>query len=99
MSIHRESPGQTAPAVKAEGRTPWGTAACALGIICAASGVFFIDLIFEFVGILLGAAGYALGARRLGIATIVLSTVLLLIFLAISQGMVPGMDPLDPIAM
>jgi hypothetical protein len=61
--------------------------------------VFFVDFVLEFLGILLGATGYALGARRLGIATVVLSTVLLLVFLAASQGVIPGIDPTDPLAL
>lgn len=72
---------------------------CVLGLVCAASGVFFVDFVLEFLGILLGATGYALGARRLGIATVVLSTVLLLVFLAASQGLIPGIDPTDPLAL
>ncbi len=99
MSARRESPGRTTPEAKAEGRAPWGTVVCVLGLVCAASGVFFVDFVLEFLGILLGATGYALGARRLGIATVVLSTVLLLVFLAASQGVIPGIDPTDPLAL
>ncbi len=97
MSVHRKSSGQTGPEGKVEGRAPWGTAACVLGIVCAVSGGFFIDVILEFLGFLMGVIGYALGARRLGIATIVLSTALLLVFLAASQGLIPGIGPTDPI--
>ncbi len=99
MSAHKESPGQTGPEEKAEGRASWGIAACILGVISAATGVFFIDFVFELLGILLGATGYALGARRLGKATVVISTVLLLVFLAASQGVIPGIDPRDPLAL
>jgi hypothetical protein len=99
MSAHKESPGQTGPEEKTEGRASWGIAACILGVISAATGVFFIDFVFELLGIVLGATGYALGARRLGKATVVISTVLLLVFLAASQGVIPGIDPRDPLAM
>jgi hypothetical protein len=68
-------------------------------MVCAASGVFFVDFLFEFLGILLGATGYALGARRFGIATVVLSTILLLVFMAAVQGVIPGVDPRDPLAL
>ena len=98
MSVHRENPEQTSPETKVEGRAPWGTAACVLGMVCAASGAFFIDIVLEFLGVLLGATGYALGARKLGITTVVLSTILLLVFLAASQGEIPSIDARDPIA-
>ncbi len=71
---------------------------CVLGMISATSGVLHLDIVFEFLGIALGTAGYALGARRLGIATVILSTVLLLIFLAANQGVIPGVEPRDPLA-
>ncbi len=100
MSAHRESPGQTGPEAKAaEGRAAWGTAACVLGMISAASGALHLDFAFEFLGIVLGTAGYMLGARRLGIATVVLSTILLFVFLAANQGVIPGIDPTDPLAL
>ncbi len=69
------------------------------GIITAAIGVFFVDLVLEFLGIVLGTIGYVLGCRRLGIATVVISTVLLLVFMAASQGEIPGIDPRDPLAL
>ena len=98
MSVHRENPEQTSPETKVDGRAPWGTAVCVLGMVCAASGAFFIDIVLEFLGVLLGATGYALGARKLGITTVVLSTILLLVFLAASQGEIPSIDARDPIA-
>ncbi len=63
-----------------------------LGRNSAATGVFFIDFVFESFGILLGATGYGFGTRRLGKATVVISTVLLLVSLAASQGEIPGID-------
>lgn len=97
MSVRRVSPSRTRPAAKA--RSLWGIAACVVGIGCAALGVLFLHIVLEFAGIFLGAVGYALGARRLGFVTIVLATALLLVFLVITQGMIPGVDPSDPLAM
>ena len=99
MSAHKESFGQTGPQEKAERRAPWGIAACVLGIVSAVSGAPHLDFVFEFLGIVLGTVGYALGAYRLGIATVVISTVLLLVFLAASQGEIPGIDPRDPLIL
>ena len=99
MSAHKESPGHTGPEEKAEGRALWGIAVSILGMISAASGALHLDIVFEFFGIALGTAGYVLGARKLGIATVVLSTVLLLVFLAASQGVIPGIEPRDPLAL
>ncbi|CAA9388071.1 MAG: hypothetical protein AVDCRST_MAG93-9581, partial [uncultured Chloroflexia bacterium] len=99
MSAHGESPRHTASEAKVEGRAHWGTAACILGIVCAVSGAFFVDLMLEFLGILLGATGYTLGARKVGTATIVLSTILLLVFMAATQGAIPGVEPRDPLAL
>ena len=41
--------------------------------------------------------GYLLGARRLGTATAVLSIVALLFGIAVSQGLVPGLERTDPV--
>jgi len=68
-----------------------------LGIISAASGVLHLDFVFELLGIVLGTAGYALGGRRLGIATLVISTVLLFVFSAARQGEILGIDLRDPL--
>jgi len=40
--------------------------------------------------------GYALGAHRLGIATVVISVVMLFVVLTASQGYIPGVEPKDP---
>ena len=45
------------------------------------------------VGIVLGGLGVALGARRLGIAAIVVSVAVLLFGLAAINGLIPGLDP------
>lgn len=48
------------------------------------------------LGIVLGIAGYTLGARRLGVAAIVLCTLAMFFGLAVSQGLVPGMEGFTP---
>ncbi len=50
-----------------------------------------------FAGIILGIVGYSLGARRLGTAAVVLSIVALIFGMAVSQGLVPGLERTDPI--
>lgn len=77
----------------------WGRVLCTLGLISAAVGAFGLDVSFEAVGIVLGALGYALGASRLGVFTIVLSMIALLFLLAVGQGYVPGPWPVDPLAL
>ena len=67
-----------------------------LGILLALAGVFFITnvLTLTFLGIVLGALGAVLGTRRLGIAAVVVSVVVLLFGLGAFGGLVPGLDPL-----
>lgn len=50
-----------------------------------------------FAGIILGIVGYFLGARRLGTAAAFLSIVALILGLAVSQGLVPGLERTDPV--
>ena len=66
-----------------------------LGILLALAGVFFITnvLTLTFLGIVLGALGAVLGTRRLGIAAVVVSVVVLLFGLGAFGGLVPGLDP------
>jgi hypothetical protein len=47
-------------------------------------------------GIVLGIAGYTLGARRLGAAAIALCVLAMFFGLAVSQGFVPGMESFTP---
>ncbi len=47
-------------------------------------------------GIVLGIAGYTLGAGRLGVAAIALCVIAMFFGLAVSQGMVPGMEAFTP---
>ena len=50
----------------------WGRVLCAVGILLAGIGAFFVSIASEGIGIALGVAGYLLGARALGVTTIVL---------------------------
>lgn len=57
---------------------------------CVPVGVFFVSVATGAVGIVLGVAGYALGARRFGGSAVVLCTVAMLLGLLIGQGAMPG---------
>ena len=74
----------------------WGRVACVVGLISVLWGVLSISIAYEALGILLGVVGYALGAHRLGSATVVISVVMLIVVLAASQGYIPGVEPTDP---
>jgi hypothetical protein len=74
----------------------WGRVACVVGLISVLWGAFNISIAYEALGILLGAVGYALGAHRLGRATVVISVVMLIVVLTASQGYIPGVEPKDP---
>lgn len=59
-------------------------------IVCVPIGAYFVSIAVGFVGIILGIMGYALGSRRLGFATIVLSTVAMFVGLLVGQGVIVG---------
>lgn len=59
-------------------------------ILCVPVGAYFTSIAIESVGIVLGIASYAFGARRLGKITIVLSVVAMFVGLLIGQGVLPG---------
>ena len=66
-----------------------------LGTILALAGLFFFVnsmLTLAFLRIVLGALGAVLGTRRLGIAAVVVSVLVLLFGLAVFGGLVPGLD-------
>ena len=73
-----------------------GWAACAVGLFCTLGGLLSISVAYEALGVVLGVVGYALGARRLAAATVVVSVVLLVAVLAAAQGYVPGIEASDP---
>lgn len=63
---------------------------CTLGTALALIGAFFVSVATNVLGIVLGMVGYALGARRLGTATIILALVTLVAGLFLGQGVIPG---------
>lgn len=75
-------------------RSFFGRLSSVLGILLALAGAFFVNnlLTLAFLGIVLGALGTVLGTRRLGIAAVVVSVVVLLFGLAVFSGLVPGLD-------
>jgi hypothetical protein len=59
-------------------------------IFCVPLGALFVSVATGAVGILLGATGYVLGARRLGALAVVLCTAAMLVGLLVGQGVIPG---------
>lgn len=70
-----------------------------LGLIGTGVGIFEPQVVIPAatVGIFLGMGGYLLGSRWLGIAALVLSTVAMVLGIAVTQGMIPGLESIDPI--
>jgi hypothetical protein len=76
---------------KATGKVWVGRALCLIGLLfCVPVGVLFVSIATGSVGILLGVAGYVLGARRLGLFTVVLCTAAMFLGLLAGQGVLPG---------
>jgi hypothetical protein len=75
-------------------KTSFGRLSSVLGILVAVPGVFFVGQVttLAFLGILLAVLGFALGARRLGTAAIVVSVLVLLFGLAAFSELIPGVD-------
>ena len=63
-----------------------GPVFCASGLLMAFVGIIDEDISLEFMGAIMGLVGYMLGWRALGIATMAISTVLLIGVLAIMHG-------------
>ena len=59
-------------------------------LFCVPLGALFVSVATGAVGIFLGVAGYALGARRLGALAVVLCTVAMIVGLLVGQGVIPG---------
>ncbi len=80
---------------KGPSRLFFGRLSSVLGILLALAGVFFITnvLTLAFLGVILGTLGAVLGTRRLGIAAVVVSVVVLLFGFAAFGGLVPGVNP------
>jgi hypothetical protein len=76
-----------------------GRISCIVGILFGAGGILFAilgasaNVSAGAVGAALGVLGYFLGARRLGVATIVLSVVAVFFMAAASTGLIPGVGP------
>ena len=66
-----------------------------LGMLAGAAVVLTANaaLIFSFLGVALGVTGYALGARRLGFAAILVAAVGLILGAAIINDLIPGLNP------
>ena len=67
-------------------KTVLGPLLCASGLLMALVGAIDEDISLEFMGAVLGLVGYLLGWRALGIATMAVSTILLIGVLAITHG-------------
>ena len=67
-----------------------GRILCVIGLGFAVIGAFFVSIGTDILGMILGMAGYYLGARVFGVVIIVLSTITLFIGLLIGQGAIPG---------
>lgn len=67
-------------------KTVLGPLLCASGLLMALVGVVSEDISLEFMGAIMGLAGYLLGWRALGIATMAISMALLIGVLAIVHG-------------
>lgn len=61
-----------------------GRANCVVGLISVLWGILRISIAYDFFGIVLGVMGYALGARRLGAATVLISAAVLVFLLAVA---------------
>src|SRR5918999_6571928 len=59
-------------------------------VFCVPVGVLFVSVATGAVGIVLGIAGYALGARTSGLLAVVLCTMAMFVGLLIGQGVIPG---------
>jgi hypothetical protein len=77
----------------------FGRVACAFGLATAALGTISMEVAIESVALVLGIVGYALGARALGVATIVISTLMMFVTLAVGVGEIPGIAPTDPVVI
>ena len=59
-------------------------------VFCVPIGALFVSIATGAVGVFLGIAGYALGARRLGLLAVVLCTAAMFVGLLVGPGVVPG---------
>lgn len=59
-------------------------------LFCAPVGALFVSVATGAVGVTLGIAGYALGARRLGLLAVLACTAAMFVGLLVGQGTIPG---------
>jgi hypothetical protein len=59
-------------------------------VFCVPVGVLFVSVATGAVGIVLGIAGYALGASTLGRLAVVLCIMAMFVGLLVGQGVIPG---------
>jgi hypothetical protein len=77
-----------------------GRVCCVVGLLMSAGGIVFailgasVNVSAGALGIALGVLGYFLGARRLGVASVVVGTAALFFMAAASTGLIPGVAPL-----
>ena len=81
-------------------KTLLGNVSCVVGLLSGAGGILFAllgasdNVSAGAVGAALGILGYFLGARRLGVAAIVLGVIAVFFMAAASAGLIPGVAPL-----
>ena len=59
-------------------------------VFCVPMGILFVSVSTGAVGIVLGVAGYSLGARRLGFVAVVLCAAVMFLGFVVGQGAMPG---------
>lgn len=64
-------------------------------LFLGASGGSSADISDGAIALILGVAGYFLGATRLGLAAVVVGVVVIVLSLAVTQGIIPGLEPSD----
>jgi hypothetical protein len=67
-----------------------GRILCAIGLGFAVTGMFFVEVGTDVVGMILGAMGYYLRARVFGVVVIVISVITLFVGLLAGQDVIPG---------
>jgi hypothetical protein len=63
---------------------------CAIGLGFAVTGMFFVEVGTDVVGMILGVMGYYLRARVFGVVVIVVSVITLFVGLLAGQDVIPG---------
>ncbi len=98
-----EDPGEDERRVRSV-RSFLGLILCVLGLLLAVGGILetFVggaasvsNISAGAIGAVLGIVGYFMGVRRLAIATIIISLVVIFFGLAASQGIIPGFENYD----